>query len=129
MRVASLAGMVASAALAVACGQAPTPEPAPVGFAKDVQPILARHCLECHSAGQTGTTASGLRLDGYGVLMEGTRYGAVVVPGDPTASVLNTLVEGRADPSLNMPHAGRDKLAEREIRVLRDWVKQGAPNN
>jgi hypothetical protein len=38
------------------------------------------------------------------------------------------LVEGRADPSIRMPHGG-DKLNDREIEILRVWVQEGAKNN
>jgi hypothetical protein len=51
-----------------------------------------------------------------------------VIPGDPFTSTLNMLVEGRADPSIHMPH-GREKLDEREIEILRVWVQGGAKND
>jgi hypothetical protein len=52
----------------------------------------------------------------------------VIVPGDSRHSILNILVEGRADPSMRMPH-GRKPLNSEEIEVLRVWVEQGARNN
>jgi hypothetical protein len=60
--------------------------------------------------------------------MEGTKFGEVVIPGDPLSSVLTMLVEGRADPSIRMPH-GDQPLPEAEKKILRDWVAQGAKNN
>ena len=73
--------------------------------------------------------ASGFDLRDYASLMKGTRYGPVVLPGDPMTSVLVMLIEGRADPSITMPHSGADPLTETEIKTIRDWVEQGAKNN
>ena len=60
--------------------------------------------------------------------MKGTRFGPVVKPGDTLTSTLIMLVEGRADPSIKMPH-GRQPLSKDEIGALRAWVEQGAKNN
>lgn len=99
-----------------------------VSFSAQVQPILEKHCQECHLPGGSGYEASGLELSGYGSLMNGTRFGPIVEPGDPLSSVLNQLVEGRAHPSITMPH-GRNRMPDTEIAVLREWVEQGARDN
>ena len=47
----------------VAMGAEPAPgRPAsdPIVFSRDIQPLLAKHCLECHG---TDKSESGLRLD------------------------------------------------------------------
>lgn len=102
--------------------------PKDVSFSADVQPILKQRCFECHVPGGPGYNASGFDMSSYGTVMKGGRYGAFVVPGDPLTSTLNLLVEGRAHPSIHMPH-GREKLSGREIEVLRVWVQEGAKNN
>jgi mono/diheme cytochrome c family protein len=101
----------------------------PVSYSKDVAPILAQNCASCHAPGQPGYVASGFDLTGYDSLMKGTRYGPVVIPGDPLTSTLVMLIEGRADPSLKMPHGDSKPLTREEIRTIRRWVKQGAKNN
>ena len=111
-----------------ACHQQP-PGPPPVGFRRDVAAIIAKHCIRCHVPGQPGTEASGLVLDSYSALMKGTKFGAVVIPGDPLSSTLNVLVEGRADPSITMPHGKGDRLSATEIATMRAWVQQGAKDN
>lgn len=113
---------IAGAGLLAACGQRT------VSFATDIQPIIARHCLECHAEGKPGHEKSGLKLGSYEDLMRGTRFGPVVKPGDSLSSVLTTLVEGRADPSLTMPHT-RAPLPQESIDLLKAWVQQGAKNN
>jgi len=100
-----------------------------VSFQRDVQPILQANCIECHipSAG-TGYLETGLTMATYEELMQGTVYGPVIVPGDSRHSIFNMLVEGRADPSMRMPH-GREPLDSKEIEILRLWVEHGALNN
>jgi hypothetical protein len=118
--------VVASIALALAgCGSGETA----VSFAGQVKPILDSNCVSCHVAGQPGYEASGLALDSYAGLMKGTRYGKVVLPGNPQDSVLNMLAEGRADPSISMPHGDQRGLYKEELATLRDWVAQGALDN
>lgn len=100
-----------------------------VSFAGQVKPILDSNCVSCHVAGQPGYEASGLALDSYAGLMKGTRYGKVVLPGNPQDSVLNMLAEGRADPSISMPHGDQRGLYKEELATLRAWVAQGALDN
>lgn len=99
-----------------------------VSFKADVQPILAQSCLECHTAGGAGYEKSGLLMSSYDDLMKGTRFGAIVKPGDSLTSTLIMLVEGRADPSIKMPH-NKEPLSKEQIALLRNWVDQGAKNN
>jgi hypothetical protein len=61
--------------------------------------------------------------------MKGTSFGPVVLPGDPLTSVLVMVIEGRADPSINMPHGGANPLTQQQILTIRRWVEQGAKNN
>lgn len=114
-------------AAAVALGGCAKPEPQ-MSFAKDVQPLLKERCAGCHVPGQAGYEASGLSTENYDALMKGTKFGPVVIPGDPLSSTLTMLVEGRADPSIRMPH-GDAALPAAEQKILRDWVAQGAKNN
>ena len=102
--------------------------PRNVSFSADVQPILKQYCLECHVPGRPGYDASGFDMSSYETVMKGGKFGTFVIPGDPFTSTLNMLVEGRADPSIRMPHGG-DKLNDRDIAILRVWVQEGAKNN
>lgn len=99
-----------------------------VSYAKQVQPILTANCSECHAPGQAGLAASGLDTTSYDALMKGGKFGPLVKPGDAFTSALNMLVEGRAHPSIRMPH-GRQKLTDEQIAVLKTWVNEGAKNN
>ena len=100
-----------------------------MSYQKDVAPILQKHCAACHVPGKPGYAASGFDVRSYDSLMKGTRFGPVVLPGDPLTSVLVMLIEGRADPSIKMPHGGVAPLTDTEIKTIRDWVQQGAKND
>ena len=102
--------------------------PKNVSFKWDVQPILKARCLECHAPGGAGHAKSGFDMTSYETLMKGGKFGKLVTPGDPLTSALNMLVEGRANPTIRMPH-GREKLSDKEIAILHVWVKEGAKNN
>jgi hypothetical protein len=108
------------------CGAASAQEQ--VSYKLDVQPILQSRCVECHEPGGQGYEASGLDLTSYQGLMKGTKHGAIVVPGDPLTSNLLVLVEGRASPTVRMPHNQRP-LLKQQTEILRLWVKQGAKDN
>jgi uncharacterized membrane protein len=101
-----------------------------VSYQNDVAPILQSNCVECHTAPDgSGYKATGLRLDTYQALMQGTVYGPVVIEGDSRRSIFNMLVEGRAGKLQRMPHQQGQGLSEEQIRILSDWVNQGARNN
>jgi len=105
-----------------ACGQKE------VSYKTDVQPIIKQYCLECYVEGGDGYVKSGLLMTSHENLMKGTKFGSIIKPGDGLSSVLIMLVEGRADPSIKMPH-GKESMPKDKIEVLKQWVVQGAKNN
>ena len=109
------------------CDRAPST--AEISFSKQIRPILTQYCLGCHDEKGVGTIASGLKLSSYEELLQGTKFGPVIKPGDSLSSTLVILVEGRADPSINMPHGNQTPLSREQIQTLRQWVDQGANNN
>jgi hypothetical protein len=118
---------IASCALAllmVGCKSEPT-----ISYLGDVKPTLDRYCLECHTPGGAGEVASGLDMSSYESLMAGARNGPMVIAGDSMGSNLVVLMEGRADPSIAMPHGGSDKVSQDEIDAIKLWIDQGAENN
>ncbi len=99
-----------------------------VSFSEDVLPIFRGRCIQCHQPSGQGYEKSGLDLTTYEGLMKGTKYGAMVVPGDPDASNLMLLLDWRASPELRMPH-GKKKLSTCDRDAIRHWIRQGAKNN
>ena len=99
-----------------------------VSFSEDVFPIFKGRCIQCHQPSGEGYQKSGLDLTTYEGLMKGTKYGAMVVPGDPEASNLMWLLDWRASPDLRMPH-GKKKLSTCDRDDIRHWIREGAKNN
>ena len=96
-------------------------------YARDIEPIIQWRCVSCHTAGGEGSEKSGLNLTSYDALMEGTSQGGnLIVPGSPTTSSFMVMVT-RKD-HLRMPF-GAPPLSDDEVRVIRNWIDQGAKNN
>ena len=100
-----------------------------VSYARDVEPILRANCLSCHQEGGAGFEASGFSMASYGELMKGTHYGPMIVAGDSEGSNLVVLMEGRADPSISMPHGRVEPVSKADIETIRRWIDQGAKEN
>ena len=92
-------------------------------FEKQIRPLLVNHCYQCHGPEE----ASGkLRLDTKAGWTRGGERGPVIVPGDPSASLLIRAVKHQ-DPKLRMPPPDAEKqLTASQIRNLETWIRQGA---
>ena len=96
----------------------------PVSYSSDIQPILNANCAgsSCHVGGM----ANGLSLSDYASLMNGGNSGDVVIPGDPDNSVIIGRLEGVIMPQMPL---GGNPLSAGQIRLIRDWITQGAHDN
>ena len=92
----------------------------PLSFIDDVQPLLVGKCVSCHGPEKQ---EGGLRLDSLAAAREGGEQGPAVVPGDVAKSLLVKAISFR-DPGLQMPP--KQKLSDKEIATLTEWVKAGA---
>lgn len=121
-----LAGMPAGEVAPVPAAERRRPAPGEPVLWPDVQPIFLKACIKCHSDNsKLGAPPEGLRLDSLeAVLQGGDRL--VVLPGNPEMSELWRRVVGLADP--RMPFDGPPWLPEDDIRLIRDWIAQGAPD-
>jgi hypothetical protein len=91
-----------------------------VSFQRDVQPIFDQICVKCHGGEKT---QKDLVLKTFDDLMQGSEDGPVIEPGDPGNSLLiDMIVKGK------MPK-NAPKLLPAQIRVITDWIKEGALNN
>ena len=93
-------------------------------------------CIQCHT--DAGRTPSGNL-----VLLEGRSYqqivgrgstgkpgATLVIPGDAENSYIIHKLEGSADiVGQRMPRGNGPFLTEGQILVIRQWIKDGAPNN
>jgi hypothetical protein len=95
---------------------------ADVDFAKSIQAVLEKRCIECH--GEKKQKAE-LRLDSKEAVLKGGDTATVVVPGKPAESELIkriSLPEGHDD---IMPPKG-DPLTKEQIEAFKNWIDQGA---
>jgi mono/diheme cytochrome c family protein len=97
-------------------------DPPAVDFARDVRPILTRHCVECHGAEEQ---EGDLRLDARRFVFPADRGRWVVIPGKPEDSELLRRVTLPAGDDERMPNEG-DPLAAAQIATLRRWIEAGA---
>ncbi len=99
-----------------------------VSFADDVLPLLKFRCATCHLPGGEGYEKSGFDLSSYQTVMKGTKYGAMIVPGDPDTSNLMLLLDWRVSAQIRMPH-GKKQLSICDRDLIRTWILQGAMND
>ncbi len=111
---------VAVLLLFAAAGTLPAQSPAEF-FEKQVRPLLAEHCFECHGP-KAEDPGGNLRISGRKALLAGGDSGPAIVPGKPDQSLLLEAVT-HSD-RFEMPPDR--KLQPREIDVLRRWIQQGA---
>ncbi|MEM8671083.1 MAG: PSD1 and planctomycete cytochrome C domain-containing protein [Planctomycetota bacterium] len=89
-------------------------------FEEKIRPLLVEHCIDCHGPDdQSGE----LRLDRRVHVFRGGASGAALVPGKPETSRLIRAI-GYQDNSMQMPPD--NKLPEEAIKLLTEWVAQGA---
>jgi hypothetical protein len=114
-----------------------TPNPG-VRFEQDVRPIIEDslwNCTDCHGS------SGGLRLDlgnaTHGELFcEDTQSSTPnpaarrIVPGAPEESwfYLRIACDNPQDPGFRMPRGGQFFLSSSDLRVIYDWILQGAPS-
>jgi ankyrin repeat protein len=89
-----------------------------IDFVRDVQPILKKHCYECHGPERQ---SNGLRLDRRHAAFRGGTI-SVINPGSASSSKLYLRLLGRFGEQ--MPKD--DTLTAAEIETIKLWLDQGA---
>ena len=124
-----LAGVLAAGALVASvrtqtapAAPAAAPDPAPTDYTRDIQPLLATHCYECHGPKKA---RGRLRLDLKARALGGGETGPAIVPGHPDDSLVIRRVLGLDDED-RMP-LDEDPLSDVQIATLRAWIAGGAP--
>ncbi|MES2461574.1 MAG: PSD1 and planctomycete cytochrome C domain-containing protein, partial [Armatimonadota bacterium] len=94
-------------------------------FNREVRPILANHCYQCHGPDEKNRMA-GLRLDIYpGAIARLAGGTHAVLPGNLKSSELLRRIAARDE--RQMPPAAVNKpLSERQKQILSRWVLSGA---
>ena len=92
-----------------------------VDFARDVWPILAANCFECHGGDMQ---KGGLRLDARKAALAGGVSGNTVVAGKSADSVIIHRLRGHGDED-RMP-LKKPPLSDQQIATIAAWIDQGA---
>ena len=93
----------------------------PDRFSREVAPILAKRCLECHSENEP---SGKLILSLKAAALQGGESGPAIVPRDVEKSQLLARVTAGEMPPPKRGHS--QKLPDAEIKILRDWIASGA---
>ncbi len=119
-----IAGLgLAAGGLGVLAGGAAT---AKVEFNRDIRPILADHCFNCHGADEKSRKAN-LRLDTREGALQGGKSGrASLAPGQPGESELLRRVVTHDEDDLMPPPSAKNPLSAAAIEKLRRWITDGA---
>ncbi len=92
-------------------------------YAEIVQPILERHCVECHKEDKF---KGRFRMDTYEFLVKGGKEGDGIEPGDADGSNIIYRIELPIDDEERMPPDEKPGLSEHELVVLKWWIDNGA---
>ncbi len=95
---------------------------APVDYVKDIQPLLAQNCYQCHGATQP---KHGLRLDTAAFALKGGQSGPAIKPGNSSDSLLVQVISGTHKDITRMPYK-KPPLSDGQIALVRQWVDEGA---
>jgi mono/diheme cytochrome c family protein len=95
-----------------------------INFARDIQPIFAARCYDCHGP---EAHEGGLRLSRGQDALAGGDNGPVFAAGKSAESKLIKLVAGLGENGKRMPPQDEgEPLSQEQISLLRAWIDQGA---
>lgn len=114
--------------IVVGFGHLPAAEQS-VSFNRDIRPLLADRCFQCHGPGKNDRQAE-LRLDrsggdegAYRTLDDST----AIKPGAPEESALwKRITSSDPDQIMPPPDAHKKPLSDRERQLIRTWIEEGA---
>jgi hypothetical protein len=98
---------------------------AAVDFQKEIAPIFAEHCLECHGPDKV---KGGLNLTTRDSLLKELKSGNIAVtPGKPEASTLIERLLTSDEDEIMPPRKKEKRPKPEEIGRLKAWIAEGAP--
>lgn len=111
----------------------------PVSFSQHVQPIFSARCASCHRDGGLAASFSGIALrltdaeKSYATLVnqlssQDDSY-TLVVPSDSANSLLYLKVSSDNPPVGERMPLFSSALPADQVRVIQDWIDQGAADN
>lgn len=94
----------------------------PVDFVKQIKPVLADRCVECH---HSESMLGDLNLQSRKLAFRKRTGGPVIVTGRPESSLLLLTLTLPAKDKKAMPATGH-RIPMDEVNLIRRWIKEGA---
>ncbi len=101
------------------------PAVADISFNRDIRPILAEACFQCHGP-DSGTRKAGLRLDMEAGFFD-PESGPTVVKGNPEQSPLYQRLVSKDPDEIMPPPDSHKEIKPSEIALIKQWIAEGAP--
>ena len=102
------------------------PQAQAIDYQREVQPIFAEHCAQCHGVDER-TREAEYRLDIDEIALKGGESGkSAIVPGQPDASELMRRILAQDADTLMPPPEHNKPLSAKQIETLRQWITEGA---
>lgn len=110
--------------LGLACWSVPVlaADPAPVDFAREIEPLFTRYCQKCHGAERA---RGGLRLDTAAGLATGGDSGPLFATTPDSPALLWQVLSGAEGVSA-MPPADNPRPTTEELGLIQRWLAEGA---
>ncbi|HYI97576.1 MAG TPA: DUF1553 domain-containing protein [Bryobacteraceae bacterium] len=96
-----------------------------VDFQRDIRPLFAENCFQCHGPDST-TRMAGLRLDLKDAVFEARKSGKAIAPGRPDESLVYQRIASPNKARLMPPAASHRSLNPQQIAMIKLWIEQGA---
>jgi mono/diheme cytochrome c family protein len=119
MKIHHQMALVACLSVATALQAAGDP---PVDFVKQIKPILADRCVECHNS---ETLLGDLNLQTRALAFEKRKAGPVIVPKNAEKSMLYLVLTLPAKDKKAMPATGH-RIPKDEVSTIRQWIDEDA---
>src|SRR6266436_1772041 len=98
----------------------PTPATRTIDFVRDIQPIFAARCNDCHGEDEQ---EGQLRLDAKAIVLRGGKSGPLFAVGKSEESLLVRRLVGVGGKRMPLDD---EPLSDAQIGLIRAWIDQGA---
>ncbi len=96
-----------------------------VGYLRDVRPILAQHCFQCHGPDEA-TRKGKIRLDLKDEALARRSGKPAIAPGDLKGSLAWERINADDEDERMPPKGKAEPLTPGQVATLRSWIEQGA---
>jgi hypothetical protein len=106
-------------------GQAQSAGVRPVSYLKEVRPVLAQHCFQCHGPDEAARKGK-LRLDLKDHAFAVRKGQPIIAPGTLQGSLAWERITSKDDNQRMPPKGKAEPLTARQTGTLKAWIEQGA---